>query len=100
MKKQIQINYFDRIKSAIISDKTTQLLLKNKYTFIVDKSSDKNLIRNAIENLFKVKVTKINTIREKYQLKRSKKHIEIKKAIITLDKNSSISILLNMSKES
>ncbi|BDE17558.1 ribosomal protein L23 (chloroplast) [Galdieria partita] len=94
-----KFNYYDIIKSAIVSDKTTKLLLKNQYTFIVDRYSDKNLIRNAVENLFKVKVIKVNTIREKYQLKRSKKYIEIKKAIITLDKNSSISILLNMSKE-
>nr|WDA99403.1 ribosomal protein L23 [Galdieria yellowstonensis] len=94
-----QFNYYDIIKSAIISDKTTKLLLKNQYTFVVDKYSDKNLIRNAVENLFKVKVAKVNTLKEKYQLKRSKKYIEIKKAIITLDKNSSIDILLNMSKE-
>jgi large subunit ribosomal protein L23 len=92
-------NDYNIIKSAIISDKTTKLLLKNQYTFIVDKYSDKMLIRNAIENLFKVKVIKVNTIRAKYQLKRSKKYVEIKKAIITLDKNSSIGILLNMSKE-
>jgi len=58
--------YFKRnknniIKYPIITDKATQLLEKNQYTFIVDPSSNKITIKSSIEYLFNVKIIKINT---------------------------------------
>ena len=49
------------IKYPLITDKATRLLEINKYSFIVNHSSSKEKIKIAIENLFNVKVTKINT---------------------------------------
>lgn len=49
------------IKYPIITDKATRLLENNQYSFVVDRYSDKVSIKSAIENLFNVKVVKINT---------------------------------------
>ena len=49
------------VKYPIITDKATRLLENNQYTFVVDRSSDKITIKSAIEYLFNVKVTKVNT---------------------------------------
>jgi len=51
------------VKYPIITDKATRLLENNQYTFVVNRYSDKITIKSAIENLFDVKVTKINTCR-------------------------------------
>ena len=51
------------IKYPIITDKATRLLENNQYSFIVDRYSDKIAIKAAIEDLFTVKVIKINTCR-------------------------------------
>jgi len=59
------------IKYPIITDKATRLLETNKYSFIVDPSSDKISIRASIEDLFNVKVIKINTC----HLPRKKKRV-------------------------
>jgi large subunit ribosomal protein L23 len=59
------------IKYPIITDKATRLLENNQYSFVVDRYSDKITIKNAIEDLFNVKVIKINTCR----LPRKKKRV-------------------------
>jgi len=56
-----RMNNADIIKYPIITDKATRLLENNQYSFIVDRYSDKILIKAAIESLFNVKVVKINT---------------------------------------
>ena len=68
----------------------------NKYSFIVDRYSDKNTIKNAIEYIFNVSVTKINTI----NLPRKKKRVgkynwwqpQYKKAIVTLSDSDIINL--------
>lgn len=53
----------DIIQSPIISEKNTYLLQKeNKYVFRVPLKVNKVQIRNAVEDLFKVKVEKVSTI--------------------------------------
>ena len=49
------------IKKPITTEKSTNLQQYNQYSFIVSKNSNSNEIKQAIESLFKVKVTKINT---------------------------------------
>ena len=51
----------DSIKFPLITEKTTRLLANNQYTFIVDPKISKDQIKEAIEVLFEVKVSKINT---------------------------------------
>ena len=54
-------NTIDQIKYPILTEKTTQLLENNKYSFIVDLKADKNTLKTTIEFLFDVKVIKVNT---------------------------------------
>ena len=49
------------LKKPITTEKSTNLQQFNQYTFLVSKESNRNEIKQAIEKIFKVKVTKINT---------------------------------------
>jgi len=84
------------IKYPIITDKATRLLENNKYSFIVDSYSNKIVIKSAIEYLFNVKVTKINTCNLPKKKKRVGKYIgwkpQYKKAIVTLSDGDLINL--------
>lgn len=84
------------IKYPIITDKTTRLLENNQYSFIVDRYSDKIAIKAAIEDLFNVKVIKINTCRLPRKKKRVGKYIgwkpQYKKAVVTLYEGDGINL--------
>jgi large subunit ribosomal protein L23 len=84
------------IKYPLITDKTTRLLEKNQYSFIVDRSSTKVTIKNTIEYLFDVKVTKINTCHLPRKQKRVGKYIgwksKYKKAIVSLAEGDVINL--------
>lgn len=84
------------IKYPIITDKATRLLENNKYSFLVDRYSDKISIKAAIENLFNVKILKINTCRLPRKKKRVGKYIgwkpQYKKAVITLSEGDVINL--------
>ena len=84
------------VKYPIITDKATRLLENNQYSFIVDRYSDKIEIKTAIEALFDVKVTKINTCRLPRKKKRIGKYIgfkpQYKKAIVTLSEGDVINL--------
>jgi large subunit ribosomal protein L23 len=77
------------VKSPFITSKTTRLIENNKYSFIVNSKSNKNTIKKAIECLFHVRVTKINTCRF---LKNKKQSHYYKKAIVTLSNEDEISL--------
>ena len=76
------------IKYPIITDKASRLLEKNQYSFIVDRHSNKLTIKAAIEDLFKVKVVKVNTCCLPRKKKRVGKYVgwkpQYKKAIVSL----------------
>ena len=84
------------VKYPIITDKATRLLENNQYTFIVDRYSNKISIKSAIEQLFDVKVTKVNTCCLPRKKKRVGKYIgwksQYKKAIVTLSKGDIINL--------
>ena len=84
------------IKYPLITDKSTRLLENNQYTFIVDRYSNKIRIKDAIEYLFNVKVTKVNTCRLPRQKKRVGKYIgwkpKYKKAIVSLAEGDVINL--------
>jgi len=50
------------IKSPLITEKTTDLKEKNWYVFSVDRKATKNEIKDAVENIFKVKVDRVRTL--------------------------------------
>lgn len=84
------------IKYPIITDKATRLLENNQYSFVVDRYSDKIEIKEAIENLFDVKVIKINSCRLPRKKKRVGRYIgwkpQYKKAIVTLSEGDVINL--------
>ena len=84
------------IKYPIITDKAARLLEKNKYSFIVDRYSNKLTIKATIEDLFNVKVIKVNTCRLPRKKKRVGKYIgwkpQYKKAIISLAEGDEINL--------
>ena len=84
------------IKYPIITDKATRLLENNQYSFIVDRYSNKLIIKSAIEHLFNVKVVKITTCCLPRKKKRVGKYSgwkpQYKKAIVTLSKGDVINL--------
>ncbi|BED92722.1 MAG: 50S ribosomal protein L23 [Candidatus Paraimprobicoccus trichonymphae] len=82
----------DIITKPIITEKTMKGLTNKKYTFKVKKSFNKIEIKKAVEEIFNVKVSKINTLNMPGKLKRHGKFKgytpDWKKAIVTLDKDS------------
>ena len=86
----------DIIKYPIITDKATRLLENNQYSFIENPKSDKLTIKEAIEYLFNVKVTKVNTCHLPRKQKRIGKYIgwksQYKKAIVTLSEGNTINL--------
>lgn len=82
----------DIIKKPLISEKSTGMMEEMKYAFQVDPRANKVEIRKAIEELFKVKVKDVNTIRMQGKMKRmgafTGRRPSWKKAIVTLDEGS------------
>lgn len=86
----------DIIKRPIVTEKSTDLLADNKYTFEVDLRASKIQIKEAVEQVFKVKVEKVNTSRVKGKLRRMGRHegytSDWKKAVVTLAPGHSIEV--------
>ena len=91
-----KFNLLDTIVSPIITEKSTSLSEFNKMVFRVHKGASKNSIKKSIEKIFKVNVTKINTINLKGKTKlvkgKKSKRPGYKKAIVTLKKGQSIDL--------
>jgi large subunit ribosomal protein L23 len=88
--------HYDTILSPVITEKATLLSEQNKVVFRVAKDATKDEIAAAIEELFKVTVTKVNTMVTKGKVKRFRgikgRRIDVKKAIVTLAEGQSIDI--------
>ncbi|HHV61738.1 MAG TPA: 50S ribosomal protein L23 [Firmicutes bacterium] len=86
----------DIVIRPLVTEKSTRLLEQNKYTFIVNPRANKTQIKEAVEAIFKVKVRDVATIRVHGKIKRvgrfQGRTPELKKAIVTLEKNYSIPI--------
>jgi large subunit ribosomal protein L23 len=78
----------DLILRPVISEKTYGLLDENKYTFVVDPRANKTQIKQAIEQIFDVRVTKVNTMNRPGKRKRRGwivgKRPDVKRAIVSL----------------
>ena len=96
MPKIEKIHLYDKIISPMLTEKSTNLSGENKIVFKVRKSANKKNLKNNIEKIFKVNVTKINIInkqnRTKFTRGRKVKVSGFKKAIITLKKGQSIDL--------
>lgn len=78
----------DLLIRPIITEKTSQMMSENKYTFQVPLDANKVEIRQAIESIFNVKVEKVNTVRVLGKTKRMGRFVgkrsDYKKAIVKL----------------
>jgi large subunit ribosomal protein L23 len=88
--------HYDVILAPIITEKATMLSEQNKVVFRVADDATKEEIAIAIEELFRVKVTKVNTLIQKGKTKRFRgrpgQRRDVKKAIVTLQEGQSIDI--------
>jgi len=88
--------HYDTILAPLITEKATVLSEQNKVVFRVAMGATKDEIAVAIEELFKVKVTKVNTLIQKGKTKRFRgrpgRRSDLKKAIVTLQEGQSIDI--------
>lgn len=89
-------NYRDIIKAPIITEKSSELANNNTYVFSVDIKANKTQIKQAIENVFNVKVENVNTINVKPKKKRVGRYTgktnRVKKAIVKLAESNSIEL--------
>ena len=93
--KKISLNKaYDIIKKPVTTEKSTNLQQFNQYSFIVSKNSNTKEIKNAIETIFKVKVSKVNTsiLRGKGKTFKGQYGFrkDTKRAIVTLDEGNTI----------
>ena len=92
---------YDIIKKPVITERSMMGLAENKYTFEVARDAGKIEIKKAVEEIFGVKVAKVNTIKLPGKWKRmgvyTGKTPATKKAIVTLTADSKkIEIFENM----
>lgn len=82
------ITAFDLIKAIIRTEKSTGYEPERKYLLRVDKSANKIQIKQAVEELYKVKVQAVNTFISQGKLKRVRHQLgrtpDFKKAVVTL----------------
>ena len=84
---------YDIIKRPIITEQSTAQLEMKRYTFEVAKSANKIEIAKAIEEIFGVKVAKVNTLHVQGKMKRmgaqpAGRRASWKKAVVTLTADS------------
>ena len=87
----------DIIREPVVSEKSYDLVADhNTYTFIVDPRTNKTEIRQAIETIFDVKVTSVNTMNRKGKQKRTGATLgrrkDTKRALVTLADGDSIDV--------
>jgi large subunit ribosomal protein L23 len=88
----------DVVIAPVVSEKSYEQLEQNVYVFKVDTSATKPEIRRAIESIFDVTVTKVNTLNRKGKVRRNRrsntvgKRADSKRAIVTLAEGDSIKI--------
>ena len=84
----------DVLIAPVISEKSYGLLDENKYTFIVRPDANKTQIKIAVEKVFGVKVSDVNTLNRQGKRKRTKggfgKRADTKRAIVTLREGLSL----------
>ncbi|MGN6306846.1 MAG: 50S ribosomal protein L23 [Mesorhizobium sp.] len=90
------LRHYDVIVSPAITEKSTMASEQNQVVFNVAKKASKPEIKAAVEALFGVKVTAVNTLVRKGKVKRFRGTIgrqgDVKKAVVTLADGQSIDV--------
>ena len=86
-------NVYDIIRRPVITEQSMEGVADKKYVFMVDVDANKTEIKAAIEEIFGVKVAKVNTIRMMGKMKRTGaypagRRPSYKKAVVTLTADS------------
>ncbi|MDD6678184.1 MAG: 50S ribosomal protein L23 [Firmicutes bacterium] len=86
-------NVYDIVKRPVITEQSMESVADKKYVFMVDVDANKTEIKAAIEEIFGVKVAKVNTIRMMGKMKRNGaypagRRASYKKAVVTLTADS------------
>lgn len=87
---------YEVIRAPVVTEKSTLASEHNQVVFRVPLDASKPEIKTAVEDLFKVKVKAINTLRQKGKTKRFRgrpgKRSDVKKAYVTLEEGHSIDV--------
>jgi large subunit ribosomal protein L23 len=82
----------DVLKRPVITERSTDLMTEKKYTFEVDVRANKTQVKDAVQEIFGVKVEKVNIMNYKGKFKRMGKHAgytnKRRKAIVKLTADS------------
>lgn len=94
--KPAKITEFDILQQPLVSEKSVQMMDNNKYCFRVHPWANKVQIKSAVETIFKVKVTAVNTGNYSGKFRRMGRYEGYKeswkKAIVTLKEGDKIEI--------
>jgi large subunit ribosomal protein L23 len=86
----------DVIIKPVVTEKSMRLLDDNRYTFLVHPDANKTEIKIAVEKIFDVKVTSVNTMNRQGKSRRTRygigKRADTKRAIVSLAEGQSIDI--------
>jgi large subunit ribosomal protein L23 len=86
----------DILLRPVVSEKSYGLLDEGKYTFVVAPEANKTQIKQAVEEVFRVKVTGVNTLNRQGKRRRTRfgwgKRVDTKRAIVTLADGDRIDI--------
>ena len=86
----------DVLLRPVVSEKSYGLLDEGKYTFVVAPDANKTQIKQAVEEVFRVKVTGVNTLNRQGKRRRTRfgygKRSDTKRAIVTLADGDRIDI--------
>ena len=82
----------DIIKRPVITERSSEIMADKKYTFEVDVKANKTQVKDAVQEIFGVKVEKVNIMNYKGKFKRMGRHAgytnKRRKAIVTLTADS------------
>jgi large subunit ribosomal protein L23 len=86
----------DILLKPVISEKSYRLADEGKYTFLVAPGTNKTQIRQAVEEVFRVKVTSVNTVNRPGKRRRTRfgwgRRPDTKRAIVGLAEGDRIDI--------
>ena len=86
----------DILLAPVVSEKSYALLDENKYTFLVAPHANKTEIKIAVETIFKVRVTGVNTLNRQGKKRRTRygfgKRNDTKRAIVSVADGQRIDI--------
>lgn len=92
----VALEHYDVILSPVITEKSTEASENNQIVFRVRKTASKPQIKAAVEALFQVKVTAVNTLVRKGKTKRFRgvkgRQSDVKHAVVTLAEGQSIDV--------